>query len=219
MGLKTPDKDMIRATNFTLKQIIPKQRPLHRAYYQGIVYYVVDHACPAGDPPSRRGQEAGPHPPVALLLKFRAARVRSVRYHDVTPARRSPGTRFTAVTRAHKRGGERAVRDLLDVLEYVVATPERDMSDNMRRERLSIYCDANDAFRGLLLGQYGRLPLGWPPDWVYESAFGCEYRKALASRTEGTPLATLCDMDMDAELEALRGHIKREPSDEEFSCT
>ncbi len=220
LGLKTNlNKEMIRTCNFVLKQIMPYYDRYTAPYFQGIDYDVVDHGMPGGATSSSQegAMKQGHIHLLPYMLKFLAGTRQIVRYHDVTPGSQITwNTAFLAVTGAHKRGGERAVRDLLDVLEYVVATPERDMSDNMRRERLAIYCDANDAFRNLLLGQYGRLPLGWPPDWVYESAFGPEYRKALASRSEESPLGKLCDMDMDAELEALRGHIKREPSDEEF---
>ena len=220
LGLKTNlNKEMIRTCNFVLKQIMPYYDRYTAPYFQGIDYDVVDHGMPGGATSSSQegAMKQGYIHLLPYMLKFLAGTRQIVRYHDVTPGSQITwNTAFLAVTGAYKRGGERAVRDLLDVLEYVVATPERDMSDNMRRERLAIYCDANDAFRNLLLGQYGRLPLGWPPDWVYESAFGPEYRKALASRSEESPLGKLCDMDMAAELEALRGHIKREPSDEEF---
>lgn len=44
-----------------------------------------------------------------------------------------------------------------------------------------------------------KLPLGFPSDWVYESAFGAGYQDAIKSRTEDSPLTHLVDVDIDAE--------------------
>jgi pyruvate carboxylase len=68
----------------------------------------------------------------------------------------------------------------------------------------------------LLLGKFGRLPLGFPADWVYESAFGPDYRKALDQRVEISPLENIVDVDLDAERQTLSEHIQRDPSHEEF---
>jgi len=79
-----------------------------------------------------------------------------------------------------------------------------------------LYADANDAFRQLLLGHYGRLPLGFPPEWVYQSAFGPDYKRALLERTENSPLESLPDLDIKAEHKALRLRLGRQPLDEEL---
>jgi pyruvate carboxylase len=65
------------------------------------------------------------------------------------------------------------------------------------------------------LGRYGRLPLGFPPDWVYQSAFGKDYESALQKRIERSPLSYLQDMDLEQEKKALRKGIGREPTQEE----
>nr|MDE5832590.1 pyruvate carboxylase [Desulfovibrio sp.] len=57
---------------------------------------------------------------------------------------------------------------------------------------------------------------GFPPDWVYQSAFGTEWKEAIAKRTEESPLASLEDVDMEKERAALEEHLKRAPTDEEF---
>ena len=85
---------------------------------------------------------------------------------------------------------------MLEVLDNV-NTPEESLPEQIKEARLMLYRDSNDAFRDLLLGKFGRLPLGFPPDWVYESAFGPEWKKALESRTEESPLNTLEDMDLE----------------------
>ena len=102
------------------------------------------------------------------------------------------------------------------MLGEVARVPEADLSPEMKRARLSIYQDCNDAFRNLLLGKFGRLPQGFPPDWVYQSAFGTEWKEAIAKRTEESPLASLEDVDMEKERAALEEHLKRAPTDEEF---
>ena len=133
------------------------------------------------------------------MLRFLAAIRQIVRYHDVTPGSQITwNTAFLAVTGAWKRGGEEEVRFLLEVLNEVTRTPESELSSEMRKARLNIYQDCNDAFRNLLLGKFGRLPLGFPEDWVYESAFGSSaYRSALASRTEDSPLDHLKDVNVE----------------------
>lgn len=151
------------------------------------------------------------------MLKFLAGTRKIVRYHDVTPGSQITwNTAFLAVTGAFKRGGERAVRLLLEVLEAVTTKPEAKLTPAERVDRLTLYADSNDAFRQLLLGRYGRLPLGWPPDWVYESAFGAEYREAIATRTTDSPLDSLPDMDIEAELETLTKRLERRPTPEEL---
>ena len=85
-----------------------------------------------------------------------------MRYHDVTPGSQITwNTAFLAVTGAWKRGGEEAVRQLLDTLEQQISTPEERMTPEFREKRLCLYQDCNDAFRNLLLGKFGRLPLGF----------------------------------------------------------
>ena len=127
------------------------------------------------------------------MLRFLAAIRKIVRYHDVTPGSQITwNTAFLAVTGAYKRSGEKGVQELIRVAELAAVTPEDQVDDVLREQRLDIYRDCNDAFRNLLLGRFGRLPLGFPEAWVYESAFGrSAYRSALASRTEGNRLVRL----------------------------
>jgi pyruvate carboxylase len=120
------------------------------------------------------------------------------------------------VTSAFQRGGEEEVKHMLWVLDTVIATPESDMDDEIKKERLMLYKDSNDAFRNLLLGKFGKLPLGFPSDWVYESAFGQKYQEALSSRTEISPLEGLEAIDIQAETKALQKQIDRKPTHEEL---
>ena len=213
------DKDAIRACDFIYKQIMPYYDRYAGCYFQGIDHDVVYHGMPGGAVSS--SQEGAlkqgyihllPH-----MLRFLAGTRRIVRYHDVTPGSQITwNVAFLAVTSAYKRGGEPEVRRLLDVLEAAATTPEEQVSETLRQERLLIYRDCNDAFRDLLLGKFGKLPLGFPPDWVYESAFGPKAADALKTRTEESPLKSLPEVDLEAERRSLAERIRRHPTDEEF---
>lgn len=151
------------------------------------------------------------------MLRFLAGIRKIVRYHDVTPGSQITwNTAFLAVTSAYKRGGEDEVNHLLWVLESVAGVPDDALTPELKRERLMLYRESNDAFRDLLLGRFGRLPLGFPPDWVYESAFGPEYGSFIGRRTEDSPLSSLSPIDIEAERKALAGQIERKPTDEEL---
>lgn len=217
--LTEDNKNMIRDCNFALKQIMPYYDRYVAPYFRGIDHDVVHHGMPGGATSSSQegALKQGYIHLLPYMLKFLAGTRRIVRYHDVTPGSQITwNTAFLAVTGAYKEGGEVAVRDLLEVLEAVAGTPEEELTRAAKADRLKLYADCNDAFRDLLLGKFGRMPLGFPPDWVYESAFGQDYRKAIAKRTTDSPLTTLVDMNLEAERKALRVHLDREPSEEEL---
>ncbi|GAB6061076.1 pyruvate carboxylase [Desulfonatronum parangueonense] len=220
MGLKTNlNKEMIRTCGFVLKQIMPYYDRYTAPYFQGIDHDVVDHGMPGGATSSSQegALQQGYIHLLPYMLRFLAGTRKIVRYHDVTPGSQVTwNTAFLAVTGAFKQGGERAVRRMLDIMDTVTTTAEADLTPEMRKNRLELYVHSNDAFRNLLLGKFGRLPLGFPADWVYESAFGADYRKALAQRVETSPLDSITDIDLDAEVRNLTEHIKREPSPEEI---
>ena len=213
------DRDMTRSANYVLKQVIPYYDRYCAPYFQGIDHDVVLHAMPGGATSSSQegALKQGYIHLLPYMLKFLAGTRQIVRYHDVTPGSQITwNTAFLAVTGAYKRGGEEEVRFLLGVLDRVNEMDEETLSEGTKKARLALYQDCNDAFRNLLLGKFGKLPLGFPPDWVYESAFGTAWKQAIADRTEASPLETLAEPDLDAERAAFREIIKREPTDEEF---
>ncbi|MDD3313299.1 pyruvate carboxylase [Pseudodesulfovibrio sp.] len=220
IGLKTHlDKDMIRSTNFLLKQIMPYYDRYTAPFFQGIDHDVVRHGMPGGATSSSQegALKQGYIRLLPYMLKFLEGTRKIVRYHDVTPGSQITwNTAFLGVTGAYKRGGEREVRKLLNILDIVTLCKEEDLTDLEREARLDLYRDSNDAFRNLLLGKFGRLPLGFPADWVYQSAFGKGWEAAIAKRTEASPLETLADVDLAAEKEALQSRLHRQPTEEEF---
>ena len=221
MGLPVMlDRSMVRQANFVLKQIMPYYDRYVSPYFQGIDHDVVLHGMPGGATSSSQegAMKQGYIKLLPYMLRFLAGARRLVRYHDVTPGSQITwNTAFLGVSAAYNRGGLDEVRHLLEVLETVAETPEDRLSDDLKHERLIIYRDCNDAFRDLLLGRFGRLPLGFPPDWIYQSAFGDEtWEKALADRTEVSPLEYLEEIDLLAETAALRDAIGRPPTEDEL---
>ena len=220
LGLKTNlDMDAIRDANFVNKQIMPYYDRYCSPYFNGVDYDVVNHGMPGGATSSSQegAMKQGYIKLLPYMLRYLEQTRKIVRYHDVTPGSQITwNTAFLGVTGAYKRGGEDEVRYLLEVMQEVTRTKEDDLSPEMRKARLSIYRDCNDAFRNLLLGKFGRMPLGFPPDWVYESAFGAHWHDAIASRTECSPLDTLKDANLAAEKAECRKLLGREPSAEEY---
>jgi len=220
LGLKSfLNKEMIRKSGFLLKQITPFYDRYCAPYFRGIDYDVVEHGMPGGATSSSQegALKQGYIRLLPYMLRFLAGTRKIVRYHDVTPGSQITwNTAFLAVTGAYKRGGERYVRQFLDVLSAVTTIPEAELPEDIRTDRLKLYRDSNDAFRDLLLGRYGRLPLGFPPDWVYQSAFGTEYKSALKQRTKASPLDVLEPVVIDSEREKLQERIQRIPTEEEL---
>jgi len=220
LGLKTSlNKRMIRDGNFVLKQIMPHYDRYTAPYFQGIDYEVMEHGMPGGATSSSQegALKQGYIHLLPYMLRFLAGTRQIVLYHDVTPGSQITwNTAFLAVTSAYKRGGEHEVQYLLEVLDNITRHAENELSPEMKEARLALYQDCNDAFRDLLLGKFGKLPLGFPPDWVYKSAFGDDWKRAIAGRTEKSPLEALPDADLDAEYASLKTVLHREPREEEF---
>jgi pyruvate carboxylase len=213
------NRPVIRSANFVLKQIMPYYDRYAPTFFNGIDHDVVLHGMPGGATSSSQegAIKQGYIQFLPQMLTFLAGVRRIVRYHDVTPGSQITwNTAFLAVSTAFRRGGPEAVKFLLDVLDRVNHTPEDQVDDALAHDRLIIYRDCNDAFRDLLLGRFGRLPLGFPPDWVYQSAFSNDWEKAVRERRTDSPLDHLKNPDMNAEREILAELIKREPTDEEF---
>lgn len=166
LGLKCHlNKSAIRDANFVCKQIMPYYDRYCAPYFQGIDYDVTLHGMPGGATSSSQegAMKQGYIHLLPYMLKFLEGTRRIVRYHDVTPGSQITwNTAFLAVTGAWKRGGEEEVRYLLEVLGEVTRTPEADLSPEMRKARLGIYQDCNDAFRQSSAGQIRQAPFGVP---------------------------------------------------------
>jgi pyruvate carboxylase len=226
------DREAARRANFVLKQIMPWYDRYAPTFFRGIDHDVTLHGMPGGATSSSQegAMKQGYIQFLPHMLRYLAGLRQITRYHDVTPGSQITwNTAFLAVSSAFQRGGPSEVGRVLDTLERAAAfaglkaeaeerglpVPEPDAE--LKRERLAVYRDSNDAFRDLLLGKFGPLPLGFPEDWVYESAFGPErWEEAVKSRTEDSPLNHLIDPDLASERSDLKELLRRDPTEEEF---
>ncbi len=220
LGFKTRlDREKIRETAFVLKQIMPIYDRYVRPVFLGPDHDVVHHGLPGGATSS--SQEAALKQGYAFLLPYILVVLelyrRIIRYHDVTPGSQITWTNgYMLAVKAYERGGLDEVRRSIALLRRVSEAPEAELTEQERKDRLILYAHANDSLRGLLLGKFGRLPLGWPPDWVYQSAFGDEWQAALARRTQASPLASLPPVDIEEARRDLARHIGRLPTEDEL---
>ncbi len=212
--------EAINQANFVLKQVMPYYDRYASPYFLGTDYNVVNHAMPGGATSSSQegALKQGYIHLLPYMLDFLAATRKITRYHDVTPGSQITwNTAFLAITGAYKRGGEDEVRHLLSIIQEVASKEEKDLSADAKLHRVYIYQDCNDAFRNLLLGKFGKLPLGFPADWVYESAFGANYKEALKERTTSSPLSNLADINIEQEIRTLQEELRRVPTEEEIT--
>ncbi len=220
LGLKTRlDKEKIREVAFVLKQLMPVYDHYCRPTFLGIDHDVTLHGLPGGATSS--SQEGALKqgyafllPSILLVLELYR---KLIRYHDVTPGSQITWTNgYMMAVKAYERGGMSEVQKIINLLKKVTTVEEKDMDEQTRENRKILFSHANDALKNLLLGKFGRLPLGWPKQWIYESVFGDKWEKAVAGRTEESPLNFLPPVNIDEVKKELTGHIGRHPSEEEL---
>jgi len=190
--------------------------------FRGYDHNVIHHRMPGGAFPSsfEQAQKGDFLEFMPAILKLMSLYNRMIRYFDVTP-----GSQITWVTcsgivnRYVKEKGEAGVAHLLDLLIRFVEEKGQDpalMTEAEQEELLQLFANAPEDFRNLLLGHYGRLPAGWPANWIYQSTFGEEWEKKIRERRE-TPLVP---EGGDHELEILRDELEeqlgRPAGEEEF---
>jgi pyruvate carboxylase len=143
-----------------------------------------------------------------------------VKYFDVTP-----GSQITWVTcsgivnRYAKERGDAGVEHVIRLLQKFVADKQQDLSAMEAMERdelLQLFRTAPGDFKSLLLGNYGKLPVGWPSDWVYQSTFGDDWKAKLKDRRETSPLESVAADDLGKIRGELDAAIGRVSTEEEF---
>ncbi|MCS6883265.1 MAG: biotin/lipoyl-binding protein [Chloroflexaceae bacterium] len=190
--------------------------------FKGYDHGVTRHRMPGGAFPSsfEQAEKGGFLHLMPAILRVMSLYNQIVRYFDVTP-----GSQITWVTcsgivnRYAKEQGEAGVRRLIALLSKFVEEQGQDMeamSEEEREELLQLFRNASGDFKNLLVGGYGRLPVGWPADWVYQSAFGDEWQAKIQARTDLSPLDTLKDDNLDKLRQTLSEAIGRAPTEEEF---
>lgn len=190
--------------------------------FKGLDYNVTLHKMPGGAFPSsfEQAEKGGFLHYMPEILKLMSLYNRIIKYFDVTP-----GSQITWVTcsgivnRYAKEKGDAGVKHVIELLTKFVEEKGQDfnaMSKSEQDELLQLFRNAPGDFKNLLLGNYGRLPVGWPADWVYKSAFGDSWEEKIKERKELSPLDLVEDDDLESLRKELALAINREPSEEEF---
>lgn len=190
--------------------------------FKGYDHTVTLHKMPGGAFPSsfEQADKGGFLHFMPAILKVMSLYNRIIHYFDVTP-----GSQITwvtcsgAVNKYAKEKGEAGVRHLIQLLTKFIEEKSLDfesMEKDEQKELLNLFRNAPGDFKNLLLGHYGKLPMGWPPDWVYQSTFGEEWERKIKERKELSPLDSLEDDDLERLREDLSVAISRTPTEEEF---
>jgi pyruvate carboxylase len=190
--------------------------------FKGYDHTVTLHKMPGGAFPSsfEQAEKGGFLSYMPSILKVMSLYNKIIHYFDVTP-----GSQITWVTcsgivnKYAKMKGETGVRHLIQLLTKFIDEKSLDfksMEKDEQEELLTLFNNAPGDFRNLLLGHYGKLPMGWPPDWVYESTFGSEWKKIIKKRKELSPLDSLDNDNLEKLRQDLSESIGRDPTEEEF---
>jgi len=190
--------------------------------FKGLDHTVTLHKMPGGAFPSsfEQAQKAEFLHLMPAILKLMSLYNRIVKYFDVTP-----GSQITWVTcsgiinRYAKERGDAGVKHIIELMIKFVEDKGQDfddMTNDEREELLLLFRNAPGDFKNLLLGNYGKLPVGWPAEWVYRSAFGEEWATKMRERKELSPLDSVPDDDLDRLRKELSDNLARAATEEEF---
>lgn len=190
--------------------------------FKGFDHTVTLHKMPGGAFPSsfEQAENGGFLHFMPAVLKVMSLYNKIIHYFDVTP-----GSQITWVTcsgivnKYAKAKGDAGVRHLINLLTKFIDEKNLDfnaINEEDREELLGLFRNTPGDFRNLILGHYGKLPMGWPPDWLYHSTFGGEWEMKIKERIELSPLDSMPDDDLGKIRQELSEHIGRQPSEEEF---
>jgi pyruvate carboxylase len=190
--------------------------------FKGLDHTVTLHKMPGGAFPSsfEQAQKAEFLHLMPAILKLMSLYNRMVKYFDVTP-----GSQITWVTcsgiinRYAKERGDAGVKHIIELMIKFVEEKAQNfdaMMNDEQEELLLLFRNAPGDFKNLLLGNYGKLPVGWPAAWVYRSTFGEEWESKIKERKELSPLDSVADDDLDRLRRELSDTIARTATEEEF---
>jgi len=190
--------------------------------FKGYDHNVTKHRMPGGAFPSsfEQAEQGGFLHLMPAILTVMSLYNRIIRYFDVTP-----GSQITWVTcsgivnRYDKERGNAGVKHIIKLLTKFVEDKQLNFSSMEKAEQdelLILFRNAPGDFKNLLLGGYGRLPMGWPEEWVYESTFGDEWKEKIKERKDVSPLESVPQDDLVRLRAEFADAIGREPSEEEF---
>ncbi len=191
--------------------------------FKGFDHQVTFHRMPGGAFPSsfEQAQKGGFLHLMPSILQLMSLYNRIVKYFDVTP-----GSQITWVTcsgiinKYEKELGTAGVQHIIDLMTRFVLEKDQDldaMEPEEQKEILQLFRNAPGDFKNLILGGYGRLPMGWPADWVYESTFGDDWQEKIKERDDSSPLESLKHDDLERISNDLGVTLGRKPTEEEFT--
>ncbi len=191
--------------------------------FKGFDHQVTFHRMPGGAFPSsfEQAQKGGFLHLMPSILQLMSLYNRIVKYFDVTP-----GSQITWVTcsgiinKYEKELGTAGVQHVIDLMTRFVEENEQDLSRMEQEEQeeiLQLFRNAPGDFKNLILGGYGRLPMGWPADWVYQSTFGDEWKEKIKERDDSSPLDSVQHDDLERINSDLGVTLGRKPTEEEFT--
>jgi pyruvate carboxylase len=144
-----------------------------------------------------------------------------IQYFDVTPGSQITWVTCSGIVNMYaKEKGEAGVKHLIKLLTKFVEEKQQKiekMTKEEQEELLHFFRKAPGDLKNLLLGSYGKLPMGWPAEWVYKSSFGDEWKEKLKQRKELSPLETIKDDNLEKIRKDLEKHLGRTPTEEEFT--
>jgi pyruvate carboxylase len=190
--------------------------------FKGTDHTVVQHRMPGGAFPSsfEQAEQGGFLHLMPMILKVMSLYNRIVHYFDVTPGSQMTWVTCSgAVNRYAKEFGITGVYRLIALLTKFTEEVDQDLDKldpEEKAELMEFFVTAPSDFKNMITGGYGKLPAGWPADWVYESAFGDQWKEKLSQRTEACPLDSLHDEDLDQLKKDLAAKLEWEPTEEEF---
>ena len=189
--------------------------------FKGLDHGVLSHRMPGGAFPSsfEQAQQGGFLHLMPAILTVMSLYNKIIKYFDVTPGSQITWTTCSGIVNKYaKENGEAGVRHLISLLTTFIEKGQDFAAHDQeeQRELLRLFCNAPGDFKNLLMGDYGKLPTGWPADWVYKSAFGKEWRQALKDRSDSSPLDDQEVEDLVKAKAALTEQLGRSPSAEEF---
>ena len=190
--------------------------------FKGSDYNVTTHRMPGGAFPSsfEQAENGGFLNLMPHILEMMSLYNKVIKYFDVTP-----GSQITWVTcsgiinRYSLEGGIGSVKHIIELFNKFVNENNQDlnsMNEEEKEELFALFKSAPEDFRQLLLGSYGKLPMGWPDDWVYKSTFGNEWKDKIKERKDLSPIDSLDDDDIELLRANLEDAIGRKPTEEEL---
>jgi len=190
--------------------------------FKGYDHMVTRHRMPGGAFPSsfEQAQNGEFLHLMPAILTVMSLYNQIVNYFDVTP-----GSQITWVTcsgivnKYDKEKGKAGVEHLIGLLAKFVEEKSQDFDAMDRHEKdelIQLFRNAPGDFKNLILGKYGKLPVGWPADWVYHSTFGEDWRQYLNERGEHSPLDLIPLENLENLRNELADKIERNPTEEEF---